>query len=82
MKITLIAALGLLGLVGCAHTKAETPVCSTEYRPHLCMVTIGSATYAGYGTNKCLARKKLAERLEQAGINAPDGAVECGGVIK
>lgn len=86
MKITLIATLGFTALVGCVST-AETyqssdTVCSTEYRPHLCLATIGGATYGGYGPNRCFARKHLLENLERLGINAPENAIECGEVAQ
>lgn len=85
MKITLIAALGLLALVGCVSTgtaQSSDTVCSTEYRPHLCLATIGGATYGGYGPNRCFARKHLLENLERLGINAPESAIECGEVAQ
>jgi hypothetical protein len=82
MKITLIAALGLLALQSCAHTKEETPVCSAEYRPTLCLVQIDGDTYGGYGANECIARQKLASRLKRAKVNAPADAVQCGRVLE
>lgn len=85
MKITLIAALGLLALVGCVSTtktsQSSNTVCSAEYRPHLCLVEIEDVIFGGYGTNLCQARKKLAVNLERAGINAPEDAVKCGELV-
>lgn len=87
MKITLIAALGFTALVGCVHTpetvqpKYIEPQCTAEYRPHLCVATIGSATYGGYGTNKCLARRSLLGNLERARVMFNEGDIQCGEVM-
>lgn len=84
MKITLIAALGLLALMGCASTSTypDPDACTAIYDPHICLVQIDGDTYGGYGTNECKARQKLASRLKRARVNAPHNAVKCGRVLE
>ena len=77
VKIALIAAL----LVGCASTKpVPQAVCPAIYDPHLCLVTVGSATYGGYGSNRCDALNKLKLNMERNGVTQ-HGEVECGRVF-
>lgn len=54
-------------LIGCQTTHPvveKTIVCTTEYEPHLCVLTIDDIMYAGYGTNRCNALKSLQESLK------------------
>jgi hypothetical protein len=65
--------LSFILLVGCVSRPAPTPepqdVCATLYDPHLCLITIDSTTFAGHGSNRCLALRKLKQTLIERGHN-------------
>lgn len=66
-------------LVGCASNPVPAPqpttppstsddedphsFCVTVYEPHFCLVTVNTKTFAGHGSNKCEAIKKLKQKL-------------------
>ena len=68
--------LMLFALVACKSVPAPQPqpspaerACATVYDPHLCLITIDSTTFAGHGSNKCVALKKLRATLVERGHN-------------
>ena len=66
--------LSFVLLIGCASSPAPVPepkqdVCTTLYDPHLCLITIDSTTFAGHGSNKCVALRKLKQTLIERGHN-------------
>jgi hypothetical protein len=81
--------LMLLTLVACKSTPAPQPqpfptekACATVYDPHLCLITIDSTTFAGHGSNKCVALKKLRATLVERGHNPLiSQKAECGRVL-
>jgi len=82
-KYLLIFAL----LISCVSRpvpkKPQEEICPTIYDPHLCVITINSATFAGFGLNKCLALKKLKQTLiEQNHNSLLAQRAECGRVHK
>lgn len=72
-------------LAGCATPppKPKPDLCATVYDPHLCVLTIDSTTFAGHGTNRCLAIKQLEKTLEEHNHNPLVAQrAECGRVFK
>jgi hypothetical protein len=53
----------LAGCVSVPPQKTPSNVCEMTYDPYLCIITIDTATFAGYGANKCLALKELQATL-------------------
>lgn len=79
--------LSFVFLIGCATRPAPTTepqgVCATLYDPHLCVVLIDSTTFAGYGSNECLALRKLKQTLMERDFNPLLAQkAECGRVFK
>lgn len=55
-------------LAGCVSRPSPTSepqgdLCAMLHDPHLCILTINDKTFAGQGSNKCLALRELRQTL-------------------
>lgn len=64
----------LLLLAACKTTTPPQPkdvqkLCASLYDPHLCIIVIDDTAFAGHGSNKCLALRKLRQVLVDSNHN-------------
>jgi len=75
----------IMFLLSCSTTAPYSSVfvCTAEYNPHLCTITIDDALYAGYGLNRCNALKSLEQSLKNQNQNPLLAyKAQCGKVYK
>jgi hypothetical protein len=77
-------AMFIVLITGCTHTAAS--VCPAVYDPHLCVATVTNteerASFAAYGSNKCIAMSKLHTTLEATGVSPKSTQISCGRVLE
>lgn len=72
---------GLIITTGCTTVSKPVPdikipeehddiaYCTTVYDPHLCMIKVDEETFSAYGTNLCVAKRRLQKTLKTARHN-------------